>query len=356
MKLPIQVQTLAFIFLFTLSACDKILGNTPEMVTQAYFNAMNSNNYKEAWNYISDADKKIRTFDEFNQKPDAGSNALFNSFTKLMTFKVVGTEISGDNATATVQVHSPDAAAIMAAALKQAFASGTNNNKGPGTSSDDFLKQMIADGNVPMTTEERKIQLVKEGSSWKIFFDWKGMKEAAEKQNKIDQLMAAAKSDKDAKKLEAAKAKYQQVLELNSDMVEAKSALDKTQNEINAFAAKNAYIENVELYDFKAAYHDTYLDERIPGVDFKIKNKGDRDLKKIEVTVYFKDKDGNTISEETYYPVLVTELSFGSDNKPLKAGYIWQQERGKFYKAANVPDEWKVGSASAKITDIEFDQ
>ena len=34
--------------------------------------------------------------------------------------------------------------------------------------------------------------------------------------------------------------------------------------------------------------------------------------------------------------------------------YIWQMERGKFYKADSAPSEWKEGSASAKITDIEF--
>ena len=70
--------------------------------------------------------------------------------------------------------------------------------------------------------------------------------------------------------------------------------------------------------------------------------------------MYFKDAKGNVIAEETYYPVLVSEFSFGRDNKPLKPNYIWQLERGKFYRADSVPDEWKEGAVSAKITDIEF--
>ena len=117
---------------------------------------------------------------------------------------------------------------------------------------------------------------------------------------------------------------------------------------------KQAYLEKIDLYDFTAKYQDAVLDGRVPGVNFKIKNKGDRTLSKVEVTVYFKSPDGTVIAEESYYPVLVTEESFSGDNKPLKPNYIWQQERGHFYTAKNVPSEWKEGAASAKITAIEF--
>jgi hypothetical protein len=116
---------------------------------------------------------------------------------------------------------------------------------------------------------------------------------------------------------------------------------------------KTDYIQRyLELYDATAKYEDSVLDGRVPGVDFKIRNNGDRILKKVEVTVYFKDASGKTISEKTFYPVLVTE--FGSDNNPLKPGYIWQMETGHFYAAKNVPSEWSEGSADFKITDIEF--
>lgn len=117
---------------------------------------------------------------------------------------------------------------------------------------------------------------------------------------------------------------------------------------------KQAYIKNVELYAFKAKYYTTYLDEKVTGVEFKLKNKGDRSLKEVEVTVYFKDANGTIIAED-YHPVLVTKYSFSGDNKPLKPNYVWQMEIGKFYKADSVPSEWKEGSVSAKITNIEFE-
>ena len=96
-----------------------------------------------------------------------------------------------------------------------------------------------------------------------------------------------------------------------------------------------------------------YLEGRVPGVRFKLRNKGDRTLSKVQVTAYFKNASGAVIAEESYHPVLVTEFSFGN-NKPLRPNYIWQQKRGTFYKADAVPSERQVGAVAAKVTDIEF--
>jgi hypothetical protein len=118
---------------------------------------------------------------------------------------------------------------------------------------------------------------------------------------------------------------------------------------------QKAYLEHLALYDFQAKYYTTTLDQRVPGVEFKLKNSGDRALDLVEVTVYFKDGNGRVISEEDYHPVLVSEMSF-EPSKPLKAGYIWQMERGKFYQAPNVPSEWQEGNAVAEISDLRFAQ
>ena len=124
----------------------------------------------------------------------------------------------------------------------------------------------------------------------------------------------------------------------------------------SAEAAANAeYIDKVKLYDFQARYITTYLKDRVPGVTFKLKNEGSKTLKRVEVTVYFKDRSSNIITEETLNPVFVTEFSLGlRDNKPLKPGYIWQPEDGKFYTAKSVPSEWVEGRAEAKITSVQI--
>jgi hypothetical protein len=118
--------------------------------------------------------------------------------------------------------------------------------------------------------------------------------------------------------------------------------------------AKAAYIQqHLVLYSVEARYMDSVLDGRVPGVLFKLRNTGDRSLDKVKVTVRFRDASGTVIHDEDYYPVSVSDFSFG-DNKPLKAGYVWQMESGKFYAAKSVPSEWKEGSIDVQITDIEF--
>jgi len=120
-------------------------------------------------------------------------------------------------------------------------------------------------------------------------------------------------------------------------------------------SAEQQYIaESLELYDFQAKYMNAVLDGRVPGVTFKIKNKGDRSLERIKVVVLFKDATGSVIAEEDYTPVLVSQYNLSGDNKPLKPGYIWQQERGRFYTAKSVPTEWKEGAADAHIVEIRF--
>lgn len=129
-----------------------------------------------------------------------------------------------------------------------------------------------------------------------------------------------------------------------SDPAEAKLAQEKA----DYIATK------LSLYDLRSRYYDSVLDGNIPGVEFKLKNNGNRTLKEVKVLVEFRDEAGKAIAEESYYPVLVTDSGFGDSNKPLRPNYIWQQESGRFYSAKSVPSEWKAGNATAKIVEIEF--
>jgi len=118
-------------------------------------------------------------------------------------------------------------------------------------------------------------------------------------------------------------------------------------------AASTSYIKNnLELYDVSAEYQETYSGKEA-GISYKIRNNGTKTLNLIYVTFYFKNSDGNVITEKTFHPV--SKNSFGGgENGPLKPGYIWQVGEGKYYSADNVPSEWKEGSVDASITKIEF--
>lgn len=130
--------------------------------------------------------------------------------------------------------------------------------------------------------------------------------------------------------------------------------IESTAKETKEKEEKAEYINTyLDLYDIQAKYMDSMFDGRVPGVLFKLRNRGDRQLDMIEVTVYFKDPNGSIIYEENFHPVLISEFSF-TDTKPLKPGYIWQMESGKFYSVKSVPEEWVEGSVEMKITDIRF--
>ncbi|MBS7671409.1 FxLYD domain-containing protein [Croceicoccus gelatinilyticus] len=127
--------------------------------------------------------------------------------------------------------------------------------------------------------------------------------------------------------------------------------MDEAADQSNS-SAERSYLSQVDVYDLKASYMDSMLDGRVPGVEFKVKNNGDKTLNEVKVTVVFYDADGNAIAEEDYYPVLVS--SYSSSGTPLKPGYIWRQERGRFYSAKSVPEEWAAGKVTASVTDVEF--
>lgn len=116
---------------------------------------------------------------------------------------------------------------------------------------------------------------------------------------------------------------------------------------------KRDYIaKHVEVYELEAQYMDSMLDGRIPGVTFKIKNNGGRTLRSVDVTVEFLDAQGKPIAEEVYYPVRAGGYN---SSAPLRPGYIWQNERGRFFSAKAVPSEWQSGRARARVSDIEFE-
>lgn len=121
-------------------------------------------------------------------------------------------------------------------------------------------------------------------------------------------------------------------------------------------AEEAAYIRsNLSLYDLETKYYESMLDGRVPGVDFKIKNNGNRTLNRVKVKIVFQDAQGKPIAEEEYNPVWVVENSYSNDNNtPLRPNYIWQNEKDHFYNAKSVPSEWAEGKATATITDIEF--
>ena len=87
-----------------------------------------------------------------------------------------------------------------------------------------------------------------------------------------------------------------------------------------------------------------------PGLFATLKNKGNRTLNEVEVTVYFYNKKGAIVSEKKLYPVSVSKYRAGRDNDPLKPqkakkiGYLVKEF---------APPSW-AGKVQMRVTDIIF--
>jgi hypothetical protein len=177
-------------------------------------------------------------------------------------------------------------------------------------------------------------------------------KEAERK--KVKALKNEAQELLDSNKFKEAIAKYKALSEISSGVEAAETGIEKTTKAMNEFTEKMNYIDKVTITEFSAKRIDTYSKKSVPAVRISLKNNGDRSLDKVKVVVYFQDKNGNTIFEEDYHPVLVSKYSFGNDNKPLKSGYVKEMEKGKYYTLDSALTDWVEGKSVAKVVDVEF--
>ena len=168
-----------------------------------------------------------------------------------------------------------------------------------------------------------------------------------ENAKKIKELKAAAEKLDKQKKFAEAKTKYSEILVLSSRDDEAPKKIKELDEEIVKYKEKQAYFPNIEVRNVKIG--KSILNET--GVFGELKNKGDKSLKRVEVTTYCLDKDGKVVFEKDFPAVLVSEYSFGlRENKPLKPNY--SQQFG--YKLDDAPSDWS-GKVRVEVTDLEFE-
>lgn len=158
----------------------------------------------------------------------------------------------------------------------------------------------------------------------------------------------------DSKKFKEAIAKYEALSKIASGVEAAEKGIEKTTKAMNEFTEKMNYIDKVTITEFSAKRIDTYSKKGIPAVRISLKNNGDKSLDKVKVIVYFQDKNGDTIFEENYFPVLVSKYSYSSASKPLKPGYVKEMDEGKYYTLDSTLSDWVEGKSIAKVVDIEF--
>lgn len=331
-----KIKFILVVFLsFLLFSCS---GGGAKAVVSAYLNSLKKSDYESAYKLISGSDKDVKTEETFADEKQSEFGLLFTSLVMdSLSFKVGDETTEENSAKVSVELSYKDYSSlggdILASALGSAF-SGKDSD-----SIKDEITTKIKSSDVPEKNESKEFSLVKENGEWKIFFNW-------ENEQKVSALLEKAKNFENDRNLKSALESYDEILSLDTENEEAKSKSTQIRERLD-------YIKSVSVYDFSTRWYKDYFGGRNAGVDFKIRNNGNKELSLVALKVYFKDAGGKTIAEEKYVPVSGDSL-FNSST--LKPGYIWQQESGYYYKADSVPSEWKEGNASIEVSDVEFSE
>jgi hypothetical protein len=250
------------------------------------------------------------------------------------------TEVSteGEKAKATVEIATPD--------LQGAFVGflGAILTKGLGGQLDEMalrkeLTEKMQGKNWPTTTRTEYYDLVKEGDGWKVFLNYEGIEMSLELKKKAESLEKRKKYAEARSALEEAAAR-------NPRDTETPGKIREMDRKASEYKEKQMYFDKVEVVHVRVGKDDA---DRF-GVLGELKNRGDRTLREVEITVYFLDSEGTWVHEETYRPVSATDRFFG-DHQPLKPNYGRKFE----YRIGGAPSDW-AKKVKVAVTDVAFQE
>lgn len=139
----------------------------------------------------------------------------------------------------------------------------------------------------------------------------------------------------------------------NTDEEESSDASSEASSNEN-MTEEQEYIKNdIVLKSATVGKCTSYEGDCVGISDISIKNKGERDLAEVYVTVYFQDADGKDVFDSTF-KVIGNVYEYDSQ-QDLKANYSFQMSDDKFYEIENLADDIDITKNRVEISDIEFE-
>ena len=308
-------------------------GPGPKEVMGRYLDAYGNGKYEEAYPLLSSSDKTAKSLDAFSESEESEFMAILGP---KVAYQVKGITIEGDKAKAAVEIESPDIKGVFGELLGKIMAmvlGGEQDSK----ALEKMLAERVEGKNWPTTTRTEYYDLVKEKDGWKVFLNYEGIEKSQELKSKAEIL------DKQ-KKYPEARSALEEAMKLNPKDTGIPGRIKAMDKKAAEDKAKRMYFDRIEVRD--VSVEPNTLGQL--GVFGELKNRGDRTLRAVAITVYYLDKEGLGIHEKTYYPVSATGEAFG-DNQPLKPNY------GKtfWYRIDRVPSDW-AKKVKVAVTDVEF--
>ncbi len=299
----------ALVMAVALSGCS---GGGPAKSAQGYTDNLKLFNYTACYQALSHQDQIDKTLDDFLTSiplaPDV-SRDWFKGVLGAQDFTIGEVKQEGDNkAVVTVKVTRPDLPL-----WERTIDATTDPNSGP----DQAAQKSLTEKSFPSVTYDDDIVAVKEGSDWKIFYDF-GEKDAIEKKHK-EGIDAYHKHDYDK-----AIAAYQgAIAELDKEEATGNAGIKfRLQKELDDINNVKAQIPDGLAYVPKLALSDVDMKmaaSRVPGIFGKITNNGDKAIDEIVVTVTYSEgkakKKKQVFSEE--HSIVVTPIEFTNFGRPV---------------------------------------
>ena len=150
------------------------------------------------------------------------------------------------------------------------------------------LEKMIAERvegkNWPTTTRTEYYDLVKEKDGWKVFLNYEGIDKSQELKYKAEILLTQ-------KKYSEAKSALEEAAKLNPKDTEIPGKIKAMDKKATEYKERQMYIDKIEVRDVLVEPNN--LGQL--GVFGELKNRGDRTLRAVAITVYYLDKEGNRV-------------------------------------------------------------
>lgn len=314
-------------------------GSSPKEVISKYLDNYYHGNHEKAYELLSSRDKAVRSLQEFSVK-EAEFSAMRKAISSKITFTVKDVKVTGDKALATVDVTAPDLSGAMGELFSAAFSQVFTGGKPDEKAMEKIVTEKMKDKNLPTSTKTEHYDLIKEKDGWRVYMDW-------ENEKKIKQLKNEAEKLEKQKKFTESRSKYSEIQSISSRDGSVTEKIKGLDEKIVQYKEKQVYFPKIEV-------KNVHIGKDIlgrKGVFGEIKNKGDKTLKRVEITTYCLDMDGNVVFEKPYSAVLVSEHSFSMrGNQPLKPNY--SQQFG--CKLDDAPSDWS-GKVKVEVTDLDFE-
>lgn len=321
---------------------------SPESVIKTYYKALFVNDTATAYGLIWERDRWFVFDDEFGVKYRV--NAFIYPELVADKFALELLEFKQDENTAEVnaQITAPDLTLLTDTVCNRLF----DVSMPPLGNAE--LKALVLNANWQFYQTRVKHRLLFEDGRWYIYYDFETMETVAEFLRQAERLL----DTRDALKIEDAREKYNAALALSPGSEKARSGLMRAEAKLASIDDAKAYIrENMELFDFNSQNYNILNDgSPVPGVTFKILNKGDRDVVKIMVRITFYSAGGHAIASEVVDPLAV--FTPKEQTPLLKAGATWRFAPAAYYRSSSRETswhyKWQAGQAKAEIEDVIF--